>query len=397
MRRLDQYCLMAAIHADDPVYRVQVVGEKDPLKCDPNQPKRTWDLALNPRTWHHLSPEEGERRVMEGGSLLVQGIAGTGKTFFLRGVVERLRAQGKVVDVISKTHVASRRAGGVTADHWVRRYVLAGCPRCDVLWVDEISQLDVGLWLQISKLTYTGMCFLLSGDFNQFAPLGNTFRGAQVAETAFEASGLLHTLSSGNTVTLTTCMRSDSELFSFYSSLIAGGSRYEIPLPEAVKQAKAQFKLTAGARWNLVISHQRRIRINRELNVQEAPSDAVRLEVMGKAAHGNSAQTMLIWPSLQLIGCVSAEKKGIRNGCLYTVASVGDDTVRFENVEASFTYEQVKQWLRLSYAQTYASCQGTEFEGPLCLWDVGHKYYTRRHLFVGLSRSKSAAFIGLKD
>jgi hypothetical protein len=118
---------------------------------------------------------------------------------------------------------------------------------------------------------------------------------------------------------------------------------------------------------------------------------------MGKAAHGNSAQTMLIWPSLQLIGCVSAEKKGIRNGCLYTVASVGDDTVRFENVEASFTYEQVKQWLRLSYAQTYASCQGTEFEGPLCLWDVGHKYYTRRHLFVGLSRSKSAAFIGLKD
>jgi hypothetical protein len=241
MRRLDQYCLMAAIHADDPVYRVQVVGEKDPLKCDPNKPKRTWDLALNPRTWHHLSPEEGERRVMEGGSLLVQGIAGTGKTFFLRGVVERLRAQGKVVDVISKTHVASRRAGGVTADHWVRRYVLAGCPRCDVLWVDEISQLDVGLWLQISKLTYTGMCFLLSGDFNQFAPLGNTFRGAQVAETAFEASGLLHTLSSGNTVTLTTCMRSDSELFSFYSSLIAGGSRYEIPLTEAVKQAKAQF------------------------------------------------------------------------------------------------------------------------------------------------------------
>ena len=157
-----------------------------------------------------------------------------------------------------------------------------------------------------------------------------------------------------------------------------------------MKQAKAQFKLSAGARWNLVISHQRRIRINRDLNQQEAPPDAVRLEVTGKAAHGNSAQTMLIWPSLTLIGCLSAEKKGVRNGCLYTVASVRDD-------EASFTYDQVKQWLRLSYAQTYASCQGTEFEGPLRLWDVGHKYFTRRHLFVGLSRSKNAAFIGLKD
>ena len=94
---------------------------------------------------------------------------------------------------------------------------------------------------------------------------------------------------------------------------------------------------------------------------------------------------------------MSAEKKGVRNGCLYTVASVCDDAVRFEGVEASFTYDQVKQWLRLSYAQTYASCQGTEFEGPLRLWDVGHKYFTRRHLFVGLSRSQSAAFIGLTE
>jgi hypothetical protein len=180
MRRLNQHCLMTAIPADDVVYRVQAATESDPLKCNPSLPHRTWDLELPTRTWSHLSPEEGERRVLEGSSLLVTGIAGTGKTHLLQGVVERLRAQGKIVDIISKTHVASRRAGGVTADHWVRRYVLAGCPRCDVLWIDEISQLDVGLWLQINKLTYTGMCFLLSGDFNQFPPLGNTFRGAPV-------------------------------------------------------------------------------------------------------------------------------------------------------------------------------------------------------------------------
>ncbi len=355
MRRLDQYCLMSAIHSDDTPYRVQAAVEKDPLKCNPGLPKRTWDLAPNPRVWQHLQQEEGERRVMEGSSLLVLGIAGTGKTFFIQGVTERLRGQGKVVDIISKTHVASRRAGGVTADHWVRRYVMAGCPRCDCLWVDEVSQLDIGLWLQISKLTFTGMQFLLSRDFNQFAPLGNTFRGAQVAETAFEESGLLHTLSSGNVVTLTTCMRSDSELFSFYSSLIKGGSRFEIPLAEAVRQAKAQFRAT-NARWNLVISHQRRIRINRGLNQSEAPADAVLMEVTGKATHTNSAQTMLVWPSLVLVGCVSAEKKGIRNGCLYTVASVADGVVRLEGLEASFTYEQCVQWLRLSYAQTYASC-----------------------------------------
>jgi hypothetical protein len=119
--------------------------------------------------------------------------------------------------------------------------------------------------------------------------------------------------------------------------------------------------------------------------------------VTGKAAHGNGAQTMLLFPGLQLIGSVSAEKKGVRNGCLYTVASVGGDKVRLAGLEATFSYEQVKLWLRLSYAQTYASCQGTEFDGALRLWDVAHRHFSKRHLFVGLSRAKLAAAVGVKD
>ena len=100
MRRLNQHCLMTAIPTDDVVYRVQVATESDPLKSNPNLPRRTCELEHKQRAWSHLSPEEGERRVLEGGSLLVKGIAGTGKTHFLQGVVERLRAQGKVVDII---------------------------------------------------------------------------------------------------------------------------------------------------------------------------------------------------------------------------------------------------------------------------------------------------------
>ncbi len=91
------------------------------------------------------------------------------------------------------------------------------------------------------------------------------------------------------------------------------------------------------------------------------------------------------------------KKKGIRKGCLFTILSVGDDAVRFENVDASFTFDQIKQWLRLSFATTYASCQGSECIGTLRLWDVGHMFYTRRHLFVSLSRSQGSAFIELSS
>lgn len=52
----------------------------------------------------------------------------------------------------------------------------------------------------------------------------------------------------------------------------------------------------------------------------------------------------------------------------------------------TLTFEQVKLWLRLSYAQTYASVQGSEFTAHLRLHDTTHHFFTLKHLFVGLSR-----------
>ena len=52
------------------------------------------------------------------------------------------------------------------------------------------------------------------------------------------------------------------------------------------------------------------------------------------------------------------------------------------------SYAQVAAWLRLSYARTYASIQGTEFpEGGLRLHDVENTHFTMRHLFVAVSRA----------
>jgi hypothetical protein len=71
-------------------------------------------------------------------------------------------------------------------------------------------------------------------------------------------------------------------------------------------------------------------------------------------------------------------------------------TLKIEGV-GTMTFEQATAHLRLSYAQTYASCQGTEFAGSLSLWDCAHKHFTRRHLFVALSRAKQNAAVSLRD
>jgi hypothetical protein len=72
-------------------------------------------------------------------------------------------------------------------------------------------------------------------------------------------------------------------------------------------------------------------------------------------------------------------------------------SLTLEGVEGALSFEQAKLLLRLSYAQTLASCQGTEFGGSLRLWDCAHPLFTRRHLFVGLSRARQDAQVSLRD
>ena len=400
MRRLDEHCSMEQNTSTATVFRCASALDSDRMKSDPRLPSRCSDPPTPPQPWRDLDETAAEERVMRGESLLVLGIAGTGKTTYVQGIVERLRKDGKSVAVISKTHAASKRAGGTTADHWVRRHVLHGTATCDVLWIDEISQLDIGLLNQIAKLSFTGIRFLLSGDFHQFAPISNYWRGTPISEAALECSGLLLTLSGGNRCTLTQCRRGDKKLFNFYSSLIPGGTRFELPLHEAVKQAKAAFRHDGQARWNLCVSHRKRIEINTKMNSCLAPREgAVFLEVAGRPARGNRQQSMVLWPTIELLGCVAAEKKGIRNGCLYVVESIdaAAETLKLQGLSDAISFEQAKAWLRLSYAQTYASCQGTEFSGSLRLHDCASRFFTRRHLFVGLSRACQDAAVSLRD
>ena len=73
--------------------------------------------------------------------------------------------------------------------------------------------------------------------------------------------------------------------------------------------------------------------------------------------------------------------------------AIEEDTVRLQGGTV-LSHEQVKSWLRLSYAQTYASCQGSEFEDTLRL-HADTPQITIRHLNVGLSRAREAALVSV--
>jgi hypothetical protein len=314
--------------------------------------------------------------VLAGESLLIEGIAGTGKSYFAQQLIAALRAQGKTIAIMSKTHTASSRIGGCTADHWVRRHILNGAATVDVLWVDEAFQLETNLWSQLNRLS--GRQFILSGDPNQFPPLFDNWRGVAVPEDAFQRSNLLLALVQCNRLTLTQCMRSDVQLFSFYASLIPGGSRFSQPLVDVLAEARATFCRPGPAQHNLCISHRKRHQLNKEANE--------RLRLAHPAVYVKGDPGMWIWPGLVLFG--SSGGRRTRNGLAYEVESVGEDSLVAGGVKLPFA--NLAATMRLPWAQTLASCQGTEFQGTLAIHDTDNPHFTRRHLFVALSRAKEA-------
>ena len=146
---------------------------------------------------------------------------GTGKSHFCLQLIEKLKYNYRV-EVVSKTWVASQRINGVTADHWIRKFMTRGTPRVDYIFIDELSQLDIGLLTQFTRLLMLTdrPKFVLSGDFNQFAPIGNVWQNTNIADDAFKTSSLLFSMSGGNVLKLTECKRSESALFDIYTQVL---------------------------------------------------------------------------------------------------------------------------------------------------------------------------------
>ncbi len=60
------------------------------MKMEPGIPRRQVVLNYAPKVWRDMEKEEAKRRVLHGESILVRGIAGVGKSHWLKECVEEL-------------------------------------------------------------------------------------------------------------------------------------------------------------------------------------------------------------------------------------------------------------------------------------------------------------------
>ena len=129
------------------------------------------------------------------------------------------------------------------------------------------------------------------------------------------------------------------------------------------------------------------------------PANAIFIRVDAQSRM-NQAQNFWLWEGLELLGCCAAPKRQIQIGVMYIVEKIENERIFLNRGDYSgrngsfeLSLQQLKKHMRLSFAQTYASCQGTEFASTLTLHDTDSPYFTRKHLFVGLSRAKASSAV----
>jgi ATP-dependent exoDNAse (exonuclease V) alpha subunit len=332
--------------------------------------------------------------VLGGGTSLIEGPPGFGKSFILKELHKALTEAGHTVAVIAPTHVAVRNLkipGAGTIHCFCHRHVLNGSFKGYVL-IDEISQVSVQLAVCLESLSLSGCKIICFGDSLQQQAILPTWRGKPVPSDALMHSKLLKMWCGETRFEVARYRRGADEAFCTWFI----NMRHSQSIDEARKEALARFPVTERKpEWHLCLSHRLRKIINQKRQAEAVkaldPGELVVRLVPDESCQtdANEAQEFDVFVGTKLIGCKSAHK-GIVNNALLRVESLSETTASLVDEETHETIEVTHSALlkntRLRWAITIAACQGRTLHGVVRLHDIGSQNFTTTNLYVAASR-----------
>lgn len=177
-----------------------------------------------------------------------------------------------------------------------------------------------------------------------------------------------------------------------------GGSWHSLPLEEQIQLARQEFGKPPPGHvplFQLTISHKHRmslIRSAQKAELQEARQANKHVLWLPPifSSMQNRTQGLLMFPGKLMIAIATA--KTVYNSQLLRCTKVSGSCCAFEDYETgaqlSLPNQSVQRFLRNARAMTYASVQGRGFD-EVKIHTASAKF-TKRHLFMALSRARSS-------
>ena len=315
---------------------------------------------------------------------LITGIAGTGKTYLANLLISELEKQGKVVGKkIAPTNKAASHIKGETIHKFFmslmlsqnyEKKLLKNLNNYDYIVVDEISMVKEVFYrfFTIIRRYAPKVKFIIVGDFEQFKPVEDTYEGT------YEYSPALNLLCDGQRVNLTTCKRSDDELFSLYSN------------KENIKNINLeQFKTTELTPLNIAYTHKTRKQINKQcMNKFKGDVDYL---TCGPSIYNKKTQDVMIYKGLPIVAYKNIQKENIFNSEVYHIISIdmNDKTFSFNigNEVKTIKAHEFKNIFYPAYCITAHVSQGATFHEKFTIHDWNHPRMNMTAKYVSLSRA----------
>jgi hypothetical protein len=132
------------------------------------------------------------------------------------------------------------------------------------------------------------------------------------------------------------------------------------------------------------------MQVNYRANRREIRNKKGVVYVKAPTIRPGKQQNMWLFPGQQLIGSTRMGK--VLNGCFYVVSSVTAERVCLEG-GIELTHHAAARCLRLAHAITQAGCQGLTLPGLVRIAETDSRNFTRRHLYVCLSRATAFGLV----
>lgn len=338
-----------------------------------------WDDASHITSSNQI--EEAVELLKKEGGLLINGRAGTGKSFLLNGIAKHFENVVKM----AFTNKAALNIGGQTihkflkidaagkAALWALKRKYRG--RKALICVDEISMINGHLWrmlAEVKKILPDAM-FVLCGDYRQLPAI------EEVQVDWFQSSVVKH-LACGARVDLCERQRYDEELWN---------------ASEDVNTSKWQ----KGAQWegrHLCYFNATRKRINARLNQKRG----LFVEYNGDKA--DAQQNAYLYPALPVIARINySTKEGmvLINSEQFVVEScdVKQTTVVSQRPDGEhrWTFETCKfhDFFLMNFATTVHRAQGDTMEGDITVWDWDAMSVEMRYTAATRARKFAQVFV----